>query len=175
MRASAGTRSPASTNRMSPGTSPTASTSSTVPSRRTRAIGTCSWASASTLAMALRSWLVPMITLNSTSAITIAPVAIWSMVKLAMLTISSMMFIGLAICAFAICHVVGGGSVATSFLPYVATRLVTSAGAEPRRRVDTEPGDGVVDRQRVPLRVGGCGLLGRFVGHRHRGVLNDRQ
>ena len=131
MRASAGTRSPASTSRMSPGTSPTASTSSTVPSRRTRAIGTCSWASASTLAIALRSWLVPMITLNSTSSITIAPVAIWSIVKLAMLTISSMMFIGLAICAFAICHVVGGGSVATSFLPYFATRLATSAALSP--------------------------------------------
>jgi hypothetical protein len=76
MRASAGTRSPASTSRMSPGTRPTASTSSTVPSRRTRAVGTCNWASASTLAIALRSWLVPMMTLNSTSAITMVPVAI---------------------------------------------------------------------------------------------------
>ena len=64
IRASAGTRSPASTSRMSPGTRPTASTSSTEPSRRTRAVGTCSWASASTLAIALRSWLVPMTTLN---------------------------------------------------------------------------------------------------------------
>ncbi len=72
-----------------------------------------------------------MITLNSTRAITIAPVAIWSIVKLAMLTISNMMFIGLAICAFAICHVVGGGSVATSFFPYVASRLVTSAPVSP--------------------------------------------
>jgi hypothetical protein len=45
------------------------------------------------------------------------PVAIWPIAKLAMATISNMMFIGLAICAFAICHVVGGGSVATSFLP----------------------------------------------------------
>ncbi len=37
-----------------------------------------------------------MITLNDTNANTITPVAVWPMAKLAMLTISSMMFIGFA-------------------------------------------------------------------------------
>ena len=96
MRASAGTRSPASISTTSPGTRPVESTSSTLPDRRTRALGTWSWASASTLAIALRSWFVPMITLNDTNANTITPVATCPMAKLAMLTISSMMFIGFA-------------------------------------------------------------------------------
>ena len=96
MRASAGTRSPASISTTSPGTRPVESTSSTLPDRRTRALGTWSWASASTLAIALRSWFVPMITLNDTNANTMTPVATCPMAKLAMLTISSMMFIGFA-------------------------------------------------------------------------------
>ena len=96
MRASAGTRSPASTNTTSPGTSSVESISSMRPARRTLAWGTWSCASASTLANALRSWLVPMITLNETSARTMTPVASCAMLKLAMLTINSMMFIGFA-------------------------------------------------------------------------------
>ena len=44
----------------------------------------------------MRSWFVPMITLNDTSANTMVPVATCPMAKLAMLTISSMMFIGFA-------------------------------------------------------------------------------
>ena len=58
-----------------------------------------------------------MTTLNVTSDATTMPVAIWPIAKLAMATMSSMMFIGLAIWALAICHVVGGGSVATSLRP----------------------------------------------------------
>ena len=94
IRASAGTRSPASISTMSPGTRPVESTSSTRPDRRTRALGTWSWDSASTLARALRSWLVPMTTLNETRAKTMTPVATCPMAKLATLTTSSMMFIG---------------------------------------------------------------------------------
>ncbi len=163
IRASAGTRSPASTSRMSPGTSPTASTSSTVPSRRTRAVGTCNWASASTLAIALRSWLVPMTTLNSTSAITIAPVAIWSDREA-----------GDADDQQHDVHRVG--DLRLGHLPRRRWRfgghLVLAVGrqaardlgrAEARRCVDAESRDGVVDRQRVPLRVGGAvaGLVRR--------------
>ena len=96
MRPSAGTRSPASINTTSPGTRPVESTSSTLPDRRTRAFGTCNWANASTLANALRSWFVPMITLNDTNAKTITPVATCPIARLAMLTISNMMFIGFA-------------------------------------------------------------------------------
>ena len=77
-RPSAGTRSPASTSTTSPGTSSFAASCCTSPSRRTRAWGTCNDASASTLARALRSWLVPIRTLNVTSNVTTTPVAIWS-------------------------------------------------------------------------------------------------
>ena len=52
---SAGTTSPASSSTTSPGTSLVDSTSSTRPDRRTRARGTCSCASASTLARAFSS------------------------------------------------------------------------------------------------------------------------
>ena len=76
MRPSAGTTSPASSRMMSPGTSAVDSTSSTAPARRTRAWGTCSLASASTLARALSSWLEPMTTLKVTSAVTTSPVGI---------------------------------------------------------------------------------------------------
>ena len=67
-RPSAGTRSPASTSTMSPGTRSVDSTSSTRPARRTRAWGTWSCASASTLACALSSWSEPITTLNVTSS-----------------------------------------------------------------------------------------------------------
>ena len=59
------------------------SISSTCPERRTRACGTCSWASASTLARAFSSWFEPMTTLNVTSASTTRPVAICPIAKLA--------------------------------------------------------------------------------------------
>ena len=94
MRPSAGTTSPASSNTTSPGTSSTDSISSTRPARRTRACGTCSCASASTLARALSSWREPMTTLNVTSSATKMPVATCPMARLATATITSMMFIG---------------------------------------------------------------------------------
>ena len=55
IRPSAGTTSPASSSTMSPGTSVVDSICSTCPERRTRAWGTCSLASASTLARAFSS------------------------------------------------------------------------------------------------------------------------
>ena len=76
IRPSAGTTSPASSRTMSPGTSLVDSSSSIWPERRTRACGTCSFASASTLARALSSWLVPITTLNSTRPSTTSAVAI---------------------------------------------------------------------------------------------------
>ena len=55
IRPSAGTTSPASSSTMSPGTSPVDASSAISPERRTRACGTCSFASASTLARAFSS------------------------------------------------------------------------------------------------------------------------
>ncbi len=117
IRPSAGTTSPASSRTMSPGTSLVDSICSTWLERRTRACGTCSLASASTLARAFSSWLVPIITLNSTRPSTTRAVAIWTMAKLAPTTNSSMMFIGLASCSRATAHTLGGGSVGSSFGP----------------------------------------------------------
>ena len=66
IRPSAGTRSPASTCTTSPGTRFVDSISSRRPDRRTRACGTWSCASASTLARAFSSWFEPITTLNVT-------------------------------------------------------------------------------------------------------------
>src|SRR6266516_175895 len=129
---SAGTTSPASSSTTSPGTSLVDSTSSTRPDRRTRARGTWSLASASTLARAFISWFVPMTTLNITSPSTTRPVATCAMAKLATQTISSMMFIGLDSWARATAQMLGGGSVGSSFGPYWASRRWTSSLASPR-------------------------------------------
>src|SRR6185437_10467833 len=128
---SAGTTSPASSSTTSPGTSLVDSTSSTRPERRTRAWGTWSWASASTLARAFSSWSVPMTTLNVTSPSTTTPVATCAMAKLAAQTISSMMFIGLASWPRATTHMLGGGSDGSSLGPYWASRRWTSSVASP--------------------------------------------
>ena len=74
-------------------------------------------ASASTLARAFISWLVPITTLKATSAKTTTPVATCPIAKLAAHTISSMMFIGLASCPRAIAHLPNGDSGATSLDP----------------------------------------------------------
>ena len=129
---SAGTTSPASSSPTSPGTSWVDSISSTAPDRRTRARGTCSCASASTLARAFSSWAEPMTTLNTTSPSTTMPVATCPMPKLAPLTISSMMFIGLASWPRPTTHTLGGGSTASSLGPYSASRRVTSPASSPR-------------------------------------------
>ena len=131
IRPSAGTTSPASIRTMSPGTSLVDSSSAIWPERRTRACGTCSFASASTLARALSSWLVPITTLNNTSPSTTSAVAIWTIAKLAATTISSMMFIGLTSWPHATAHTLGGGSAGSSFGPYSASRRSTSAAASP--------------------------------------------
>ena len=138
IRPSAGTTSPASSSTMSPGTSPVDSICATWPDRRTRACGTCSFASASTLARAFISWLVPMMTLNSTSPSTTSAVAICTIAKLAPTTSSSMRFIGLTSWPRATAHRLGGGSVGSSFGPYSARRCCTSSGAQPVIRVDVQ-------------------------------------
>jgi hypothetical protein len=117
IRPSAGTTSPASSCTTSPGTSVVDSTSSTTPPRSTRACGTCSLASASTLARAFSSCAEPMITLNVTSPKTTIPVGTCPIAKLAAQTISSMMFIGLASWPRATTQTLGGGSVGSSFGP----------------------------------------------------------
>ena len=97
-RPSAGTRSPASMSTTSPGTTDAAATSATRPSRRTRGRrGHLQLqASASALARAFFSWVVPITTLKVTRTATMTPVATWSMTKLAMATRINMMFIGFA-------------------------------------------------------------------------------
>ncbi len=130
-RPSPGTSSPASIRTTSPGTSFADSTSWTVPSRRTRARATWSPSRASTLARALSSWLEPMTTLNVTSPTTTSPVATWPIRNEATPTMSSMMFIGLRSCSLATCNRLGGGSVGSSFVPYLASRDSTSAAARP--------------------------------------------
>jgi hypothetical protein len=128
---SAGTTSPASSSTTSPGTSSVDSTSATWPDRRTRARGTWSCASASTLARAFSSWLEPMTTLNVTSPSTTTPVATCAIAKLATQTISSMMFIGLDSWPRATVHTLGGGSVGNSFGPYSASRRTASSTSSP--------------------------------------------
>ena len=98
---------------MSPGTRSTDSTASTRPARRTRAWGTWSCASASTLARALSSCREPITTLNVTSSATKMPVATCPIARLATATITSMMFIGFDSWPSATDQRLGGGSVAS--------------------------------------------------------------
>ena len=158
IRPSAGTSSPASSSTTSPGTSSADSISSTLPVRRTRALGTCRLASASTLARAFISWLVPATTLNVTSSVTTTPVATWWMPKLATATISSMMFIGLESWTFATDHMLGGGSVGSTFCPVLRLALLDPAGVEPLVGVDLQPLRHLVGGQGVPGDVFGLGL-----------------
>ena len=88
-------------------------------------------ASASTLARAFSSWLVPITTLNITSPSTTTAVAIWTIAKLAPQTSSSMMFIGLTSCPRATTHTLGGGSAGSSFGPYWASRRSASPAPSP--------------------------------------------
>ena len=157
IRPSAGTTSPDSSSTMSPGTSVADSICSTCPERRTRACGTCSLASASTLARAFSSWAVPITTLNVTSPSTTTAVAIWTIAKLAATTISSMMFIGLTSWARATTHTLGGGSPAPvrPVLLQPPRRLV---GVQPVIRIDTHLPGRVFRGQGVPGEVLG-GLL----------------
>src|SRR6516165_8098229 len=122
IRPSAGTTSPASSSTTSPGTSLVDSTCSTRLDRRTRACGTCSLASASTLAWAFSSWSEPITTLNVTNPSTTTAVAICTIAKLAATTSSSMMFIGLTSWPRATTHILGGGSVGSAFGPYSSSR-----------------------------------------------------
>ncbi len=130
-RPSAGTTSPASSSTTSPGTRLIDSIASTRPKRRTRACGTCSPASASTLARALSSCRDPITTLNVTSSATKIPVATCPMAMLATATIANMMFIGLESWPRATDHKLGGGSVVSLFGPYCASRRSTSSLLNP--------------------------------------------
>ena len=131
-RPSAGTTSPDSSSTMSPGTRLGDSTSSTRPSRSTRALGTCSWASASTLARAASSCLEPITTLKVTRPRTTIAVEISPMSRHAAVTTSSMMFIGLTSCPRATTHTLGGASVGSAFGPNLASRSSTSGPVRPR-------------------------------------------
>ncbi len=77
MRASAGTRSPASTLTMSPGTRESIDVSMSCPSRMTRALTTIIFWSAATLSSALPSWFMPIQALRRVSRMSSTPVGIW--------------------------------------------------------------------------------------------------
>ena len=135
--------------------------------RRTRACGTCSFASASTLARAFSSWFVPITTLNSTRPSTTRAVAIWTIAKLAATTISSMMFIGLTSWPRATTHMLGGGSVGSSFGPYSASRRSTSATVSPASASTPICAVTSCTRQRVPGEAAAGGLLDSSAGSGH--------
>ena len=84
------------------------------------------------------SWLVPMTTLNVTSASDDDAGRHLPDGEAGDATISSMMFIGLASWPLATSHSVGGGSVAISLRPYFASRSLHLVGVETRRCVDPE-------------------------------------
>ena len=77
MRASAGTRSPASMFTMSPGTSSSIGTSASSPSRRTLALTTIMLWRADALASALPSWFIAIQALNRVSTMRKTPVKNW--------------------------------------------------------------------------------------------------
>ena len=105
--------------------------SARLPSRSTRAEGTCSCASASTLAWALRSWFAPSPTFRATRAPTRMPVDPWPIAMLAIATASSMMFMGSETCPRMTLHRPGGGSWGSEFGPWRVWRSSASAAERP--------------------------------------------
>ena len=126
IRPSAGTMSPASSRTTSPGTISSAGTISTWPSRTTRVCGTCSLASASTLARAFSSCRVPRTTLSSTRAATSAAVDSCPMTALAAATATSMMFIGSRSWASPTTQIDGGFSLLSLLGPVSCSRRAAS-------------------------------------------------
>ena len=131
MRPSAGTMSPASTATMSPGTRSAAGTSTKRPSRITRAMGTCRLASASTLARALSSWLVPITTFSSTRATTTAAVEPCPITMLTTATATSIKVIGSISWPSATRSTDGFASCCRVLGPWSARRLAASAAVSP--------------------------------------------
>ena len=131
-RPSAETMSPASTWTMSPGTTSVAGTSTSCPSRETRACGTCSFDSASTLALAFSSWRDPRTTLKRTSSAMMMPVDASPIAKLTAATATSMMFIGSRSCCSAMARTDGGFSPVIWFGPCSDSRSAASACESPR-------------------------------------------
>ena len=131
IRPSAGRMSPASTATTSPGTRSLAEMVRSCPSRTTRACGTCSLASASTLARALSSCREPRTTLSTISRPTITPVDTSPITRLTSVTAINIRFIGSRSWPSATATIDGGFSAAISFRPYVATRCPASASPRP--------------------------------------------
>ncbi len=136
IRPSAGTMSPDSSWTISPGTSSTAGSETKVPSRTTFACGTCSFDSASTLALAFSSCLVPKTTFSPMSMPTITPVETSPMRKLTTTTATSMRFIGSRSWLPAIAHTEGGFAPAIWFAPYFESRFAASAAVRPAEGSD---------------------------------------
>ena len=133
IRPSAGTMSPASSRTTSPGTTSSAGTISYCPSRSTRVWGTCSFASASTLARALSSCRVPSTTLSRTSAATSTAVETCAMSRLATATTASMMFMGSRSWDSATTQIDGGFSLVSLFGPVSCRRRAASRWVRPLR------------------------------------------
>ena len=131
IRPSAGTMSPASTWTMSPGTTSVAGTSVTDLSRSTRACGTCSLASASTLALAVSSCRVPSVRFSRISRATMIPVDTSPISRLTTTTATSMMFIGSRSWSRAILQADGGFSAAISLAPNLVSRSAASPAVRP--------------------------------------------
>jgi len=126
-RPSAGTMSPASRRTTSPGTRSTAGTSTSERSRTTLLCGTCIFASASTLALAFSSWLVPRTTLRTTRNATTRPVETSPIAMLTRVTAMSMMFIGSRSWPSATAATEGGFSPVIRFGPCSARRRAASS------------------------------------------------
>ena len=139
IRPSAGTMSPASTWTMSPGTTSVAGTRATELSRSTRACGTCSLASASTLALAVSSCRVPSVRFSTISRATMIPVDTSPISRLTTTTATSMMFIGSRSWSRAILQADGGFSAAISLAPNFVSRLARPLPPSGRRRRPSQP------------------------------------
>ena len=132
IRASAGTRSPASMFTMSPGTRSPIGTSTSSPSRRAFALTTIIFWRAATLADALPSWLRPIAAFSRVSPMRTTPVGTWfGMNRLRMPAASRTICIGSLYWRTKACQ---RGSLAPSanlFGPYLARRVSTSAVVRP--------------------------------------------
>ena len=164
MRPSAGTMSPASTCTTSPGTRSDAGRSVRLPSRITRACGTWRLASASTLARALSSWLVPITTLSRTRAITTAAVEPCPITMLTTATASSIRVMGSASWPSAIRRTEGLASCCSVFGTVPDEPFVGVGRGQPRRR-RVEPGEYLRPRHQVPCGLFGAGRVDRVLAH----------
>ena len=132
MRASAGTRSPASMLTMSPGTSWSIGSWTREPSRRTLAETTIIFWSAATLAFALPSWFRPIAALSRVRPMSTTPVATWpGRNRLSTPAASSTICIGSRYWRRNACQRGSFGGSANLFGPYLARRASASACVRP--------------------------------------------